>query len=136
MRLYAVEALGSMGGTVLSIGVFHFTARHFGWTPAQNFTLAAVQGAVYVVAAMMAGRLAAIAPPRMVLAGLYLLLTVVGAIGALLVGRAIATVAVVLTYTFIIGLSWPILEGLVASGVDARTLARRVSFYNLVWPAT
>ena len=45
-------------------------------------------------------------------------------------------VSVALAYTAVIGMSWPILEALVASGGPPAGLARRVALYNLVWPAT
>ena len=57
--LYLVEALGSAGGTLLTIGIFFYTKDRFRWQMPQNFLLAAVQGAVYVVGALLAGKVSA-----------------------------------------------------------------------------
>src|SRR5206468_472072 len=45
-----------------------------------------------------------------------------------------AVAAVLLVYTFVIGISWPTLESMVATG-DPAGLARRLAAYNVVWPA-
>ena len=135
VRLYLVEALASIGGTFLSIGIFFYTAKKFGWGPAKNFTLAAVEGAVYVCGALMAGRLTARVPHRRVLRALYGLMALAAVIGGLAASGAAAVVAVAIVYTALAAVAWPILESLVARGVDSGTLARRVAVYNVVWPS-
>lgn len=120
----------------MSVGIFFFTAQRFGWGPGWNFALAAAQGAVYVPAALLAGRLAARVPHWRALAGVYTALALIAGIGVVVSRSPVLIAALLLAYTFVIGLSWPILEGLVASGVDAAMLARRVALYNLIWPAT
>jgi hypothetical protein len=136
LRLYVIEALGSVGGTLMSIGIPFLTKERLHWGPGRNFALAGAQGAVYVAGAMFASRLAARVRPRAALAGVYVALAALAGIGAM-AGRSDATiVAVALAYTATIGMSWPILEALVASGGEPGGLARRVALYNLVWPAT
>ena len=44
--IYAIEAFASMGGTLFTVGIFFYTHKRFGWGTAENFTLAATQGAV------------------------------------------------------------------------------------------
>jgi hypothetical protein len=48
-------------------------------------------------------------------------------------GFAFAVASTVLIYTFVIGISWPVVESLVASG-DSHGLPRRLATYNIVWP--
>jgi hypothetical protein len=136
LRLYVIEALGSVGGTLMSIGIPFLTKERLHWGPGRNFALAGAQGAVYVVGAMFASRLAARVRPRAALVGVYVALAALAGIGAM-AGRSDAViVSVALAYTATIGMSWPILEALVASGGEPSGLAKRVALYNLVWPAT
>ena len=57
-RLFTLEGLCSIGGNLLQIGIFFYTNRRFEWGLRENFTLATVQGVVYVVGAMLAHALA------------------------------------------------------------------------------
>lgn len=120
----------------MSIGIFFFTADRFHWGPRWNFTLAAAQGLVYVPGALLSGRVAARVPPRTMLAVVYALLAAVAAAGAAVMWSEVAVVALLLTYTFVIALTWPLLEGLAARAGPPRFMARRMAVYNLVWPAT
>jgi hypothetical protein len=135
--LYVIEAMASVGGTLLSIGIFFFMKDRFGWRTPQNFLLAAGQGIVYVPAALSAGWVTARFDPRRALIVIYLILTAlaVSAWGSSVwLGSASAVAAALLAFTFVIGLSWPMLEAMVASG-DAQGMARRVAIYNVVWPS-
>src|SRR5437588_12654225 len=80
VSLFVTEALGSVGGTLLTVGIFFYTKERLGWRTPQNFLLAAVQGAVYVVGALSAGRLAARVERLKALTGLYVALTAVIAV--------------------------------------------------------
>jgi hypothetical protein len=132
--VYAIEALASTGGTLLTIGVFFYTTHRFRWGLRENFLLAAAQGAVYVVGALLAGALTARVPPRAATAVIHFVSAAVALAGVWAVGpRTLA--AVVLTYTVLCSLAWPILESLVASGVDSARLAKRLATYNVIWPA-
>lgn len=135
--LYVVEAMASIGGTLLSIGIFFFMKDRFGWQTPQNFLLAAGQGVVYVPAALSAGWVTTRFDPFRALVVIYLLLALLALAAwgsSVLLGSAWAVVAALLAFTFVIGLSWPMLEALVASG-DALGIARRVALYNVVWPS-
>jgi MFS family permease len=134
-RLYAVEGLCSIGGNLMQVGIFFYTNRRFGWGLRENFTLAATQGVVYVVGALLANRLATRVAPRRALAGVCAVLTLI-ALTPLATDSPSAMVAAVLAYTATIGLCWPILESLVSTGVDPHLMSRRISIYNVVWAGT
>lgn len=140
LPLYGIEAMATIGGTLMSVGIFFYMNYRFAWRMPQNFLLAAAQGVVYVPGALLAGRVAGRFGRRRTLGAVYVLLTLVAGSAWLLANRqgpgASATVAIaLLVYTFVIGLSWPILEGLVASGGPPAGIARRIGLYNIIWPA-
>jgi len=129
---YVVEGLTSLGTSLLMVGIFFYTEHHFGWGPLQNFCLAASQGCVYIVGALMTDRLAAVMGRRRLLVVVYAL-SALAAIGAWVARSPLAVAGALCAYTFITTMSWPAVESLVASGVDAQTMSRRVGIYNLVW---
>ena len=136
--LYAIEAMASVGGTLMSVGIFFYMKDRFGWRMPQNFKLAAAQGLVYVPGALSAkwlarrlGRRGALAAVYVVIAVLSLAAWRLAAAGA---PSAAGVTAELLAYTAVIGVSWPILES-VGAGGDPRTIAHRVAMYNIVWPA-
>jgi hypothetical protein len=133
--LFTVEGLCSVGGNLLQVGIFFYTSRRFGWGLRENFTLATAQGVVYVVAALLAHRVASLVAPRRALAALYVALAAFAALPLAFPSPA-AAVAAVLAYTFTVGMCWPILESLVSTGLDAHALSRRISVYNVVWAGT
>jgi MFS family permease len=140
LPLYAIEAMATVGGTLMSVGIFFYMKYRFGWRMPQNFLLAAGQGAVYIPGALLAGPLAAKLGNRRCLGAVYALLTALTGAACLLAwkggpGSAAGVVAALLAYTFSIGISWPILEGLVASGGPPAGIARRIGIYNVIWPA-
>lgn len=130
--LYTIEALASVGGNLMQVGIFFYTNRRFGWGLRENFTLAAVQGAVYVMGALLAQGLTARLGPRRVLAGLYAAVSLI-TLSALMAESPAGIVVALLAYTAMMAVTWPVLESLVASGLDARAMARRVSIYNVIW---
>lgn len=130
--LFAVEGLASLGGNLLQVGIFFYTNRRFGWGPRENLTLAAAQGVVYVVGALLANALATRLPPRRALTIVHLVLAAI-ALSTLLAGSPLGVVAAVLAYTGVMALNWPILESLVSTGLSPHALARRIAVYNVVW---
>src|SRR5687768_2499835 len=46
--VFAVEALTSVGSTLLGVGIFFYTQHRFAWGLRENFLLAATQGVAYV----------------------------------------------------------------------------------------
>ena len=133
--LYLVEGLASIGGNLLQVGIFFYTNRRFGWGLRENFTLAAAQGVVYVVGALLAHGITTRVAPRTVLSVLYVILAAI-AFAPLAADSQTGVVAAVLAYTALMAIGWPILESLVSTGVDAAALAKRVSTYNVVWAGT
>ncbi len=131
-RCYVVEGLASGGANMLMTGVFFYTAYRFGWGPRENLLLAATQGAVYVVGALLASTLAGWLGRRRALVGLHLAMAL-AALGGSLAATPAMTVVALIVYTFLIAGSWPALESLVSSGADAHELSRRIGVYNLVW---
>ena len=135
--IYGVEALSSMGGTLFTVGIFFYTSSRFGWGLAQNFRLAVLQGAVYVIGAMSAHAIArrlTHKPAAMLLQTVLTCICVVGVLAGLGT-HPMAVAAVVLAYTLTSATSWPILASLVTMGADAAHLARRLAVYNVIWPA-
>ena len=133
--MYTVEGLASVGGNLIQVGIFFYTNRRFGWGARENLTLAAVQGIVYVCGALLAHGVSSRIAPRTVLATVYALLAGI-ALSTLLTSSPAAMVAAVLAYTALIAVSWPVLESLVSTGLDAHALARRIAIYNVVWAGT
>lgn len=137
--LYSVEALGSVAGTLLSIGISFYMKDRFGWRLRENFMLAAAQGLVYVPGALSAGWLTARLGRRLAFCASYSALVLLSiAAWAMSASRGtnwgIGVAAALLAYTFVIGISWPVLESMVAEG-PSLGLARRLAAYNVVWPA-
>lgn len=130
--LYVVESLGSVGGNLMQVGIFFYTNRRFGWGLRENFTLAAVQGVVYIAGALLAQGLNARFGPRRVLAAFYAGAGVAG-VAALVSGSALGVIGAVLAYTGMMAVTWPVLEAVVAAGADPPAMARRMSTYNVIW---
>ncbi len=130
--LYLVEAMASAGTNLLIIGIFFYTAQRYGWNLGQNFLLAAGQGAVYVIGALLADRLASRLPRRVVLGTTYLAMALVAAAGTRFT-CARAMTLLLLAYSALAGITWPILESLASTGVPPLALSVRIAVYNLVW---
>ena len=131
--LYTAEALCSVAGTLLSIGVSFYMKDRFHWQMWQIFLINASQGVVYVPGALLARWVTARVGRRRALCGIYAILTVLSLAAARIVS-APGIVTILLAYTFVIGISWPMLESLVAGG-RPQGMARRLAIYNVVWPA-
>jgi MFS family permease len=133
-RLYVVEGMVSLACNLLGLGVFFYTEKRLGWTLTENFLLAAGMGAIYVAGALASDKLTRRLPRRRLLTVLYLLMGVTA--GAALVFPSGAVLAgLLLLFTLLAATSWPALESLISSGVDAHAMSRRLGVYNLVWSA-
>ena len=121
---------------MLTVGIFFFTERYFRWGLAENFLLAAGQGAVYVVGSLAANKWAGRFGRRRGLIGLYLALTVTTLLAAASATRPAWLVVTLLAYVLLTAMCWPALESLVASDADARVMSKRIGMYNLVWSGT
>ena len=136
--LYGIEALASVAGTLLSIGISFYMKERFKWELPRNFALAAAQGVVYVPGALSAAWVTGQLRSRRALFGVYLVLALL-CVGGWVAARANADsgviAALLLAYTSCIGVSWPILEGMVAAGGASQGMSRRLGLYNFIWPA-
>jgi len=135
LRLYAAEALGSVSGVWLTVGLPFFTHHRLGWGAGENFLLGAAQGLTYVLGALTAPRAARRGGRRATLVRLYAALAVLGAAIAAAAERGWerALVALVLLETGLVAMTWPLLESLVSAGASPAALSRRLGAYNVVW---
>jgi len=130
---YAAEGLTSIATTLLMIGIFFFTSRWFRWGVGRNFLLAVGQGVTYIFGALSADAVARrLGGRRAALVWLYSGMGLAAAVAAVR-PTPVIVVLVLLAYTVLGAMSWPMLESLVSSDADAHTLSRRVGVYNLVW---
>ncbi|HEX8910913.1 MAG TPA: hypothetical protein VF796_01040 [Humisphaera sp.] len=104
---------------------------------AENFRLGAAQGAIYVVGALAASAVAGRLDHRRAAMLLHVLMAAACGVGVWAGERSdpVGVTAVLLAYTLLSAMAWPILESIVSMGTDAATLARRIATYNVVWPA-
>lgn len=130
--LFLVEALTASGTSLLVAAIYFYTAHQFGWGLKQNFLLATGQGAVYVVGALSAGALSRRIGKIRLLAIVYVCMAVLPLI-ALVVHSAPPLTILLLAYSFMSAIGWPILESMVSSGVGPGEMSRRQSIYNIVW---
>jgi MFS family permease len=134
-RLYLLESLGSVCGSLLTLGVFFYMHTRFDFHARQNFFLSAAQGLTYVFGALASNPLSHAVGRRKYLRSVNLLMAGI----ALLVAfapRVELVVGLLVFYTAVMASQWPVMESLVSSGADAKALSRRISLYNLVWSAT
>ncbi|HZL35552.1 MAG TPA: MFS transporter [Tepidisphaeraceae bacterium] len=131
-RLYAIEALTATGTSLMVAGIFFYTLHQYGWGLKQNFTLAAGQGAVYIVGAMAAGALTRRLGQARLLAIVYLIMALLP-LAALGPRHAGPVAVLLLAYSGVSAVGWPIIESMVSTGVSPGELSRRQSMYNLIW---
>src|SRR5439155_15341633 len=91
---------------------------------------------VYIVGALNSHRITQRLKPRNALAIVYACMAACTIAAMLLNDSAALVSAVLLLYTIISVISWPILESQVTTGTDSHTMSKRISTYNLVWAAT
>jgi MFS family permease len=135
ISLHLIEALMSITGNLLGIGIFFFTTNQFHWTLRQNFELSTCMGAIYVCGALAAFPLSQRFGRRMPLTVAYLTIGTFSLLAFILRTQPMVVCAI-LVYDFCSAVSWPIVESLVSSGTsDADVLSRRLAVYNIVWAA-
>jgi MFS family permease len=132
--VYAVEFISCLGTNLLLLGVYFYTHARLGWTLRQNFLLAAGQGLVGAIGALLASPISERFSRRGALIGIYSVLSVV-AVVALLAKSAPLITALLLVYTVLVGTNWPMLESIVSTGAEGHELSRRIGVYNLLWSA-
>ena len=134
--IYAILALATTGGTLFTIGIVFYMTDRFGWGLAENFRMAAAQGAVYVAGALLANAVTDRVSHRVAMVGTHALMAVACAAGAAagLASNLVAVTVVLFAYTFLSAMTWPMLESLLALGTTGSRLSRRLGAYNVVWP--
>lgn len=135
MPLFVAQALVTLGTAFLQMGFFFYATDRWGWLPRQNLTLAAVQGLAYVLGALSSSKLAGRVGRKTLTVLLPILFGVVAVACAFNSARPMVVAPVLVVLYFLVAAYWPGIESLVATGTDAHSMARRLSAYNLFWPA-
>jgi hypothetical protein len=137
LAVLVVTILGSVSGGTFWAGLFFVSAQKYGFSVFANLVLAAVMGAVYTVAARVAGRLARGRVPRRVLslalgtwtAAALLPLLVPGAASALWIAALVGSAASATTF--------PVVESYLTAGRHGAEMRSAIGKFNLAWtPAT
>jgi len=131
-----LAAIASSGTSLMITGIYFYMANQYRWGLKQNFLLAAGQGAVYIVGALNSHRITQRLRPRNALAIVYTLMAACAIWAMVMRHFPMWVSALLLLYTIISVISWPILESQVTTGTDSHTMSKRISTYNLVWAAT
>jgi MFS family permease len=134
-KIYALEALGSVGANLLMFGIFFYMQKRFGWGAGKNLPLSSAQGAVYVIGALAANPLSRWIDRQKLLRLTHVCMATVALAGAWAATPAVIVV-LLLGYTMLSAAQWPLLESLISMGADPGKLSRRISIYNLVWSGT
>jgi len=137
--VFFVQALGSVAGVLLQTGIFFYTHRQFGWGLSRNLMLASGQGAFYVCGALLAGRVAERLGRRRTLLWVEFGMAAFALLCLAMPTPAWVT-ALLLAYTTITAVQWPVLESWASAGSatgshadEARRLSQRLTRYNVVW---
>jgi MFS family permease len=133
--LFAAEAVNSVAGALLTVGLPFYMNHRFGWGAKENFAMAACQGALYVSGALSAKRISG----RWGRERSFLALCACMTAFALAVGISssmfwpVTMALLVAIETGLMAASWPMLESLVSAAGDPSQLSRRLGCYNIVW---
>ena len=131
--VYVLTALSSVASSYYLNYQFFFLHDQFGFGNRANLWVAALHGAVYVLAAWQGGRFAErygyITSLKLGFAGLSLCM----AAGMWWSHSAAATLAVIVVYTLVLLLIWPGLEALMTADVPPERVPHAVGVYNLTW---
>lgn len=138
VALYAAEAVNSIAGTLLTVGLPFYTSHRFGWGAKENFATAALQGAFYVIGALLAKRISRRWGRQPSLLALYACMTAVAVAVAVSAsaGWAVGTALLVVLETGLMASSWPMLESLISASGAPSQLSQRLGWYNIVWATT
>lgn len=130
--VFAMTSLNTLGSYFYFTYLFFLLRDRHGFDDRQNLWVAALHGAIYVLAAWQGGRFAErrgyVASLTVGFAGLAGCM-----IAGALVSSAIATLIVVACYTVVLLLIWPALEALTTDGEPAARVPHVVGLYNLTW---
>jgi MFS family permease len=133
--IFTLEALASVGGNLLMYGIFFYMHRRFGWDARKNLLLSSALGAAYVIGALAANPLSRRIDRQQLLRLLEIVLVIAALAGACCAIPQLLVI-ILLAYTMVGAVQWPLMESLVSIGATPAELSRRISIYNLVWSAT
>lgn len=149
--IFAFTFANSVGTGVVTNGVFFLTKHGFGFTQNQNYILGVILGVTYIAASLTAGpllhklseRRQSLTPRRVlgaVMSLMGLCCVIPWAAHALSTDRgphagAWSVWVLVLLYSPLTGLLWPIVEAYLSGGRSGRRLRSSVGRWNVVWSA-
>lgn len=149
--IFVFTFANSVGTGVVTNGVFFLTKHGFGFSQTQNYILGIILGVTYIAASLMAG------PLLTKLAGRHQSLTPRRVLGGVMILMGLCCVipwaahtlssdegphagawsvwVLVLLYSPLTGLLWPIVEAYLSGGRSGRRLRSSVGRWNVVWSA-
>jgi MFS family permease len=133
--LYLVEASNAVAAILLVVGLSFYTSHRFGWGARENFSVAALQGALYMFGALLAQRVSRRWGREKSLPWLYAGMTtfaVAVGISASLHWTVLTALLAVLE-TGLVAVSWPMLQSLVSAAGKRSRLSKRLGLYNIIW---
>lgn len=129
---YSIEALTAISVNLLMNGIAFYTTKRFGWNTSQNLLLMMAQGLAYALGALSAGVLSRHLRKTSLLLGVSVTLS--SLILAMSFSNSPSTIIpILLAFTFISTLTWPLVESLVTEGCDPVRMNRRITVYNMCW---
>ena len=133
--LFAAEAVNSIGGTLLTVGLPFYTNHRFGWGARENFAMAALQGALYMFGALSAQKISNRWGRQRSLLALFAGMTAFAVAVGISASMAWAVVMALLVIleSGLMAASWPMLESLISSAGDPSGLSKRLGCYNILW---
>jgi hypothetical protein len=132
-----VTVLGSVSSGTFWAGLFFVTAQEYGFSVFANLVLATVMGAVYALAARVAGWLAHGRVPRRVMSLALATWTAAALLPLLLPGTVSALWIAALVGSAASATTFPIVESYLTAGRHGAEMRSAIGKFNLTWtPAT
>ena len=132
-----VTVLGSVSSGTFWAGLFFVTAQRYGFSVFANLVLATAMGAVYTMAARVAGRLAHGRVPRRVLSLALMTWTGAALLPLLLPGEVSALWIAALVGSAASATTFPVVESYLTAGRHGAEMRSAIGKFNLTWtPAT
>jgi MFS family permease len=135
LLLYAAEASNAIAAILLIVGLAFYTHHRFGWGARENFSVAALQGALYMLGALLAKRISQRWGRERSLLGLYAGMTALAVAVATSASMnwPVATALLAIMDTGFVAASWPMLQSLVSETGEPSQLSKRLGRYNILW---
>jgi MFS family permease len=136
--LYLAETANATAAILLFVGLSFYTHNRFGWGARENFTVAAFQGALYMLGALLAKRISRRWGRERSLLGLYACMTAFAfAVGTCATLKwTVATAILAVLETGLVAASWPMLQSLISSAGEPSRISKRLGRYNIIWSVT